>query len=32
MTAGFEVQRSRSKRSEFGVSKYVPLVGDDRAT
>ncbi len=27
-TTGFEV-RGRIKRSEFGVSKYVPVVGDD---
>ncbi len=27
-TAGFEA-RGRIKRSEFGVSKYVPVVGDD---
>ena len=27
-TVGFEV-RGRIKRSEFGVTKYIPLVGDD---
>jgi polyisoprenoid-binding protein YceI len=27
-TVGFEV-RGQIKRSDFGVAKYVPLVGDD---